>query len=91
MTEQEFIGTLFIVGIPLVLTIILGAKALASPLKALEIAIANLNIHLDNATKANEIQDRRLDVHGKMLDNLNISVALHDKDIDDLKCRVDKR
>lgn len=88
MENTEFVGMLLLVGVPALIIIIKAVasgfkamtepiKELAEPIKSLELAIGNLIIRMDTLYIENAKQDRRMDEHGKQLDELTIQAALH--------------
>lgn len=85
MDEIQLLGTLLIVGVPLLGTIIALIRPFLKATVELNTTITKLNDKLDQLFCENERQDKRLDIHGKRIDKLEHTVTEHSIRIDHLE------
>lgn len=81
MGEAEFIGMLI-----LALVVVVGLiVSIVTPILRLNTNIVKLNDSITMLIKDDERQNRRIEQHGKEIDDLKIKTAKHDVEIEDLK------
>lgn len=85
MDEVQLIGTLIVVGVPVIGSIVALVRPFLKATVDLNTTITKLNDKLDHLFDENEKQDRRLDAHGRRLDNLEHTVTEHEAKIEQLR------
>lgn len=81
MGEAEFIGMLI-----LALVVVVGLiVSIVTPILRLNTNIIKLNDSITMLIKDDERQNKRIEQHGKEIDDLKIKTAKHDVEIEDLK------
>lgn len=85
MDEVQLIGTLIVVGVPVIGSIVALVRPFLKATVDLNTTITKLNDKLDHLFDQTDRQDKRLDAHGKRLDSLEHSVTEHEAKIEQLR------
>lgn len=85
MDEVQLIGTLFVVGIPVIVSIVALVRPFLKATVDLNNTITKLNDKLEQLFNENTRQDKRLDAHGMRLDSLEHTVTEHEAKIEQLR------
>lgn len=90
MDEVQFIGTLIVVCVPLIGSVVALIRPFLKATVDLNTTITKLNDKLDQVFCQNEVQDKRLTAHGQRLDKLEHDVTVHGVRIDHLEREKEK-
>ncbi|WP_101773535.1 DUF7365 family protein [Peptostreptococcus faecalis] len=95
MSEQEvyfIILKIVTVAIPIIIGIVTITEKLTKPINQLDKTISNLNATISSLQESNKVQDKRLDRHGREIDETKHKIIEHntrignvEKDIEELK------